>query len=68
MAKILNHESFVFMFLDFRQRSGDVDIPNNLLNGLGFELDEEILKLTLEEAQVRTNFPETWLYEDRKAG
>lgn len=54
--------------VDSRLRSGEVDIPNDLLDGLGFELNEEILKLTLEEVQVRTNFPEKWLYEDMKAG
>ena len=54
--------------IDVRERSGNVDIPNGLLDNVDFELDEEMLKLTLEEAQVRTNFPETWLYEDMKAG
>ncbi|CAB4009200.1 complement C3-like, partial [Paramuricea clavata] len=54
--------------MDVRQRSGDVDVPNNLLNGLGLDQDPELLKLLLEEAQLRTNFPEKWLYEDGKAG
>ena len=55
-------------FPDVRQRSGDVAVPNNLLNNLGFEIDEDILKLLLDEVQVRTNFPEKWLYEDMETG
>ena len=61
------YETVFVYFLDWRRRSGEVDIPGDLLNDLPFE-DEEILKLTLDEAQVRTNFPETWLYEHVKAG
>ena len=54
--------------MDVRQRSGDVAVPNNLLDNLGFEIDEELLKLLLDEVQVRTNFPEKWLYEDMETG
>jgi hypothetical protein len=43
-------------------------MPNNLLDGVGFEIDEEILKMLLDEVQVRTNFPEKWLYEDMQTG
>ena len=50
------YETVFVYFLDWRRRSGEVDIPGDLLNDLPFE-DEEILKLTLDEAQVRTNFP-----------
>ncbi|CAB4042396.1 Hypothetical predicted protein [Paramuricea clavata] len=53
---------------DVRQRSGDVDVPNNLLNGLDLDQHPELLKSLLEDAQLRTNFPEKWLYEDGKAG
>ena len=61
------YETLYVYFVDWRRRSGEVNIPNDLLDELPFE-DEELLKLTLEEAQVRTNFPETWLYEHMKAG
>lgn len=59
---------FVYLcYPDWRTRSGDVDLPNNLLNDVDF-IDEELLKEILEDNQVRTHFPETWLFEQMKAG
>ncbi|XP_028394711.1 complement C3-like [Dendronephthya gigantea] len=54
--------------MDHRGRSGDVDIPNDLLNNLPFDGDKLFMELALEQAQMRTNFPEKWLFEDAKAG
>ena len=52
---------------DWRRRSGEVDVPPDLLNDMNF-IDENILKLVLEDTQVRTHFPETWLFEQMKSG
>ena len=51
-----------------RSRSDNDQIPPDLLNEIDLDQDEELLQEILEDVQVRTNFPEMWLYEDETAG
>ena len=48
-------------YSDWRRRSGEVDVPHDLFNGMELEG-----VLNLDEIQLRTSFPETWLFEQGK--
>ena len=51
-----------------RGRAFDDDIPADLLNNIVPDFEDDLYEDDLDDMQLRTNFPETWVYEDRVAG